>query len=75
MTKTLKQFKEDMQTYNWHIYKDVYINVGCIKGEGIEFKTEEEFFESTKYNNKKIKCVEVFSLSNETHIDILLGGN
>lgn len=78
MAKTLKQFKEDMQTYKWNIHRNVYINVYNTKGDSVSqesYTTEEEFFESTKYNNKKIKCVEVFSLSNETHIDILLGGN
>lgn len=78
MTKTLKQFKEDMQTYKWSIYRNVYINVCCVKGDSVSEETytsEEEFFEATKHNNKKIKCIEVFALTNQTHIDILLGGN
>lgn len=78
MTKTLKQFKEDMQIYKWNIHRNVYINVYSTKGDNVSqetYTTEEEFFETTKYNNKKIKCVEVFSLTNQTHIDILIGGN
>lgn len=78
MTKTLKQFKEDMQIYKWNIHRNVYINVYSTKGDNVSqetYTTEEEFFEATKYNNKKIKCVEVFSLTNQTHIDILVGGN
>lgn len=74
MTKTLKQFKEDMQIYKWNIYKDVYINV-LHNNEELEYKTEEEFFEAEIYNDRFIKCVDVFNLSNETHINILLGGN
>lgn len=78
MTKTLKQFKEDMQVYGLSLHRNVYISVYCDtdnEKDQEHYGTEEEFYEAVEFNNELIKSIQVFHLTTQTHIDVMVGGN